>query len=390
MNRELNIRPEESLLLSLCRLKFTGELKSKIKALIAAVSDWNYFGSLANQHGVVALFCHNLKRLGFLDSVTESTASVLRSAFMMSLSKNAYNTDAMSHVLKLLNRENIKTVLLKGLALELLVYGNTGLRQMTDVDILIDREHCMLARQILINNGFVSLPVKSIFHKPIISSYAKHLPSLTKDGLSVEIHNELFGYKTRPLTHLLYSTSSETEIKGQRTYIPQPQIFFLYLVKHLHFHEMNYESQLRLYADLIVLIEKYPDEIINPELLSIAAQADMSKMLAWRLEPLKDLFGVIFHDFINDFINKWHNPETIESFIYFLKSPKNNTQHKKDTYYRHIVSDIPGLHRKFLFLLGDIFPTISFMKKRYKCKTGWRAVFYYPHRLGKILYLVKR
>jgi hypothetical protein len=43
-----------------------------------------------------------------------------------------------------------------------------------------------------------------------------------------------------------------------------------------------------------------------------------------------------------------------------------------------------------LYVLGDLFPSISFMKNRYKCKSTWRVLFYYPHRVGKILWLFRR
>ena len=309
---------------------------------------------------------------------------------MRSMSRNAFNTEAMGDVLRLLNKENIKTVLLKGLALENTVYGNSGLRQMSDVDILIDREECIKARKILLRNGYVSLHVKSFFHELIIAYSGKHLPSLIKNGISVEIHNELFAGRKNELTKSLYDSSYEIEIKGEKTFIPQPQIFFLYLIKHLYLHEMNNESQLRLYTDLVVMIEKYPDEIINYDLLTYASQADMAEVLAWHLEPLRDLWGVTFPGFINDFIDKWYNPDSITKFIFFLRSPKDNPPLNKAKFYRQVINDIPGLHRKFLYILGDIFPTLSFMKNRYKCNSTWRVLLYYPHRVGKILWLFKK
>jgi hypothetical protein len=51
------------------------------------------------------------------------------------------------------------------------------------------------------------------------------------------------------------------EIKSEKTFIPEFRLFSL--VKHLWFHEINNESQLRLYTDLVVLIEKYGEKIIN-------------------------------------------------------------------------------------------------------------------------------
>jgi len=390
MNRDTKIRDEEILLLGLCRLEFSKDQIKKIRSLSAVITDWNYFSSLANAHGVAALIYHNLEKHRLLNLIPEEMVTFLRGTLMLSLSRNTFNTEAMGEVLRLLNGENIKTVLLKGLALEFSVYGNSGLRQMSDVDVLINREQCIKARKLLIKNGYVSLPVKSPFHELIIADTGKHLPSLVKNGTYVEIHHELFGGKKNVLTRMLYENSYEIEIKGEKTYIPQPQIFFLYLVKHLWLHELNNESQLRLYTDLVVLICKYRDEILNSDLLTYAAQANMSEILARRLAPLKDLWGVSFPEWIDNFINRWYNPDSINKFIFFLKSPKGNPALNKSGFYRHIINDIPGIHRKFLFLLGDIFPSLSFMKKRYKCTSTWKVLFYYPHRIGKVFWLFRR
>jgi len=390
MKNELEIRNEEKLLLGLCRLSFSKAQTGKIGELVSCVSDWDYFASLASEHGVVALVFHNLEKLGFLPQVPEKIAVTLKNALMLSLSRNAFHTSAISEVLKLLNKENIKTVLLKGLALELIVYGNSGLRQMTDIDILLDRSNYKKARKILMENGYVSLPVKSLFYLPIIAYSGKHLPTLLKKGASIDIHLELFGGKRNKLTKLLYENSSEIRINDQYSYIPPPQLFFLYLIKHLYYHELNNESQLRLYTDLVVLIEKYRDEIINYELLTYTTKADLMQILAWRLESLRDLWGMTFPDWVDDFIDKWYNPDSINKFVFFLKSPKKNSTSGNALFYRKTVREIPGLHRKILFVLGDLFPTLTFMKKRYKCNSKLKALIYYPHRLGKILWLVRK
>lgn len=390
MTVEVKIRDEENLLIGLCRLDFNDAQIKKIRALTEEVTDWNYFGTLANDHGVAALVWHNLETQGLLNTVPEEMKAFLRGTFMQSMSRNAFYTETMSEVLRLLNKENIKVVLLKGLALELSVYGNSGLRQMSDVDILISREKCIEARELLIKNEYISLPVKSVFHKFIIADTGKHLPSLIKNGTSVEIHHELFSSKLNALTRKLYDSSYEVDIKGEKAYVPQPQIFFLYLVRHLWMHEMNNESQLRLYTDLVVLIEKYCDEIINYDLLTNASQADMSEILAYRLGPLRDFWEVEFPEWINDFIDRYYNPDPINKFVFFLKSPKENPPPDKAWLYSYVLEDIPGIHRKFLFVLGDIFPSVSFMKKRYGLSSLWKVLFYYPHRIGKLFWLFRR
>ena len=384
------IRDEENLLLGLCRLEFSDENLKKIKSLIALVRDWDYFRKLANSHGVAALVWHNLEKYNLLNGIPEKVASYLRGTLMISLSRNAFNAEVTGEVLRLLNKENIKTVLLKGLALENSVYGNSGLRQMSDVDILINREECIKARNILISNGYESLPVKSLFHEVIIVYTGKHLPSLIKNGASVEIHHELFGGKDNKMTKMLYDSSYEVEIKGEKAWFPEPQVFFLYLVKHLYIHEMNNESQLRLYTDLVVLLEKHYDEIINYDLINYASGAGMDEILGRYLEPLRDRLGVSFPTWLNDFIDKWHNEDSVNKFVFFLRSPKDNPSVDHERFYRHVVSEIPGFHRKFLYVLGDLFPSFRFMKKRYGCKSNWKVIFYYPHRLGKIMWLMRK
>jgi len=388
MKNELNIGDEEKLLLALCRLEFTDENLNKIRSLTSVVRDWKYFRSLANSHGVAALVWYNLEKHNLLSGIPEEVVTYLKSALMISLSRNAFNTEAMSEVLRILNSENIKTVILKGLALENSVYGASGLRQMSDVDILINREKCISARDILISKGYASLPVKSAFHKSIMPYFGKHLPSLLKNGMSVEIHHELFGERDNVLTNILFDSSYEVEIKGEKTWFPQPQIFFLYLIKHLWQHEMNNESQLRLYTDLVVLIEKHYEEILNSDLLKYVSGQEMSEMLASHLEPLRDFWGIVFPRAINDFIEKWHTQDSINRFIFFLGSPKNNPLPDRPGYYRNVIKEIPGFHRKFLYVLGDLFPSFSFMKNRYNCKSNLRVLFFYPHRVGKVLWLL--
>jgi hypothetical protein len=390
MTNKQQIRDEENLLVCLCRLEFSIDNLKEIKSLLTKIRDWNYFKNLANLHGVSALVCHNLEIHHLLQEIPEPVVNYLKNSLMISLSRNTFNTESMVEVLRILRKENIRSVILKGMALENSVYGTAGLRQMSDVDILIDRNECIIARDLLIVNGYVSLPVKSLFHKLILPYSGKHLPSLIKNGTSVEIHHELFGGRKNNLTRILFETSYETDIRGEKTWFPEPLLFFLYLVKHLWLHEMSNESQLRLYTDLIVLIEKHRDEILIRDLLKLAVEAEMSEILANHLRPLRDIWGVSFPDWLNDFTNNFSSEDSLKKFIFFLGSPKDNPCIEKPDVYRQIIKDIPGLQRKFMYVLGDIFPSISFMKKRYGCGSTLKVLIYYPHRLGKLLWLFRK
>lgn len=389
MRTEVNLRNEELLLCGLCRLTFDEETSSGLRLLAEKISDWSYFYELAGRHGIAALVYNNLVSLDLLQFVPLNIKEILRNTLLNNIARNAGFTEKMSEVLTLLNKENIKVVLLKGLALELSVYGNCGLRQMTDVDILVSRDDALKARKILIENGFTSNTLKSVLYKPIILDTGKHLPTLTKLGVAVEIHHELFGQKNTFLTKKLYDESKKIEINGHKAYIPSPGMFFLYLVKHLWLHEMNNESQLRLYADLAVLLEKHSESIIEPGLADLSAKAEMNEVLASHLRPLKDFWDLTFPGWMNDFTDKYSEISSTDRFIFFLKSPKDNPPPDRGEIYRYNLGEIRGFYGKMLFVAGDLFPTVEFMKRRYGCKSLLKTLLYYPLRWGKLWYLVK-
>ncbi len=390
MNDQANISNEERLLIGLCRLQFNDVQAKQLREIASSVHDWDTFVRLADSHGIAALTYQNMDRFRLLKNVPEESVNRLRGSLMKSISRNAFHTMTIATVLNLLNAHNIKTVLLKGMALENSVYGNSGIRQMSDVDILIEKGECIRARDILIKDGFVSLPVKSVFHKYIITEIGKHIPSLLKNGESIEIHHDLFSDEKRELTKVFYETSVEIQIKGEKAYIPLPQINFLYLVNHLHRHERNNESQLRLYTDLVVMLEKYHVEIINYDLLSLASQAGLAESLACYLDLLKKFWGIRFPGWTDDFILKFCQAATEEKFLFFLGSPKDNPPSDKQGVYRNMIREISGSRNKILYVLGDLFPTITFMKKRYKCSGTLKVLIYYPQRFGKLLWLIRK
>ncbi len=115
-----------------------------------------------------------------------------------------------------------------------------------------------------------------------------------RNGAAVEIHYELFGADKTGLTMVLSGRTTRTEIRDQIAYIPDIQLFFLYLIRHLWIHEVNNESQLRLYTDLAVLLENHYDLIVNPGLMTYASESAMSDVVAAKLEIMRDFWDFNF------------------------------------------------------------------------------------------------
>lgn len=379
-----DLKAEEALLIELCRLKFQAGNMEYVLHLARKVKDWEYFVKKANDHGVAALICNNLENLKINDMLPENCRSFLKKAFILSMSLNAAR---INHIRDLFAGNDYKTVLLKGAALELMVYGNAGLRQMNDVDVLLTRDDCISFYKHLKKEGYQNIPLKSALYKSIIGYYGKHLPTLIKNGMSLELHHNLFG-KPDELTSIFYRDAVEYSLDNVKIYLPEPAIFFLYLVKHLHSHELNNESQLRLYTDLAILMENAMSDKAIGNLLDYVENSGMEKELASKLYILKSFWKLSLPSELEDFIfrNKTDNP--VEQFIFFLRNPRNNPVLKKGSSYRQVIKSIPGFHRKLIYITGDLFPSIDFMKKRYSVKPVWKILFLYPHRWGKVIWMI--
>lgn len=383
------IKNEEILLAGLCRLDFNTELAEKLREVAANIESWEYFISLANKHGILALVYYNLENLRILSCIPAENSAFLKNALLLNIARNISLYRSLERTLDLLNRENIRTVLLKGMALELMIYKNAGLRLMSDADVLVPWKDSMKAYRMLISEGYIPTPVKSVFHKFILPYTGKHLPTLIKGDFAFEIHNDIFG-KKNDLTVKMLNTSTEITLSGKKALLPNPKYLFLHSIKHIYLHEINNDSQLKLYADLVVLIEKYGKEIFSSDLIDDAEKSGIDGILASKLFLLREFWDISFPQSVNLFIEKFQTQDETKKFIFFLKSPVNNSPGGKSENYRKMIRQIPGLHRRFLYIIGDLFPSFQFMKNRYRCKSKLTTFLYYPHRIGKILWLLRR
>ena len=425
------LRRAVNLLLLLSRMDFSAEQKRLIAEEIRLFDEWKQFAGLAVRHGVAALIWQNLSDLGHAGEVPKAERNILEGLRFKSIARVSWITEAAARVTALLEREGIKVVLLKGLALEHTVYGSKGLRQMSDADLLVAPADALRARDILIRDGFRSMSLKSPLYRHIILDLGNHLPELHRGGISVDLHYRLFGPEGEEMVERAIRDSviitgvdrepdrtaavtrdSEdgvgvssgtdaavnsgtgtpggalsTGTPGAGTFrILPPMTAFLALVNHIYKHEIKGEFQLRLWTDIYLLLERYGKQILTSGLADAAEEAGIRKETVAVLTVMKQVWGVVLPEgmavssdaenaVVARFMNRLAHPESVGSITQREMFMKN---------LRALKSPL----KKFIFILGDIFPSIGFMKRRYNCRSKMAAFLFYPHRLGKILWIL--
>ncbi|HNV67229.1 MAG TPA: hypothetical protein PKV77_08195, partial [Bacteroidales bacterium] len=165
-----------------------------------------------------------------------------------------------------------------------------------------------------------------------------------------------------------------------------PMTAFLALVNHIYKHEIKGEFQLRLWTDIYLLLVRYGKQILTSGLADAAEEAGIRKETVAVLTVMKQVWGVVLPEgmavssdaenaVVALFMNRLAHPESVGSITQREMFMKN---------LRALKSPL----KKFIFILGDIFPSIGFMKRRYNCRSKMAAFLFYPHRLGKILWIL--
>jgi hypothetical protein len=325
------------LLLLLCRYPFEKSNREALSKLLGEVEDWHKLVELINAHGIIALASYNIKEAGLETKVPADAMAILENGSLQSVVRNTWLTEHWKEVNAILSEAGIKHVLLKGMALEHTIYGSRGLRQMNDNDILLKREDCLKAWYLLQQKGFSHGPIKSALHKKFLLDIGKHLPELYKDGYAVEIHHKIFESENETNNDKIDSVDSSIEINigGTKAWILSNEMQIKHLKSHFERHALEGSVQIRQYADIILLDKN--TSVVMPD----------------------------------KFITDPHQTE--------------NKAYRKAAYKKSFAT-VPAKYR-LRYLVGDIFPSVSWMKERYDCGLI-KLLFYYPARLAKLMWLI--
>lgn len=374
------------MLLLLSRTEFSDEEKEEVAAEAESLSSWKLFASLAVRHGVAALVWQNMMDLGLDSKVPDTERALLEGLRFRSIARVSWIAGAAAEITRMLEGEGIRTVLLKGLALEHTVYGSRGLRQMSDADLLVAPSEALRARDLLIRNGFETMPMKSPLYRHIILDLGNHLPELHRGGISVDLHYRLFGPEGNEIVARAID-ESEIITSGEGTFrVLPPATAFLALVSHIYKHEIKGEFQLRLWVDIYLLLKRYGGSILTASISSAAREAGIEPESRIVLTVMEQVWGLEIPEEM-----RAQTPDENRKagrFMHDLMHPGAvEALSQREMFHRNMAS-LKSFRKKAIFILGDIFPSVGFMKKRYGCRTAAGAVFRYPHRLGKIAWFL--
>lgn len=375
----MHLTPAEQIILHSFIVQPVDAEAVRLKKHAAQVTDWNELADTAISLGVGPLVYHNLNNAGLKQLVPPGVFDRLQQCYYVTLRRSMLLYGVFQQAARALHAAGIQVVALKGIYLSEHLYSDIGLRQVSDIDLLVSAEEGEKSIEVLTNHGF------RVTENPF-SSYLTpdtdfiHYPPMQKDGFSVEIHVRL--HRPHPdycidtaafIAHAIPVVISDVAVHTLSFY---DQLIFICIHSEKHF--TGSKIQFTCFADIANILTSYRDEIDWSMLIKECLTNKCEYVVMKHILLVHHFFEAPVPVFILQQYASLLKKEDKETFIRFLRGYMFTGNHV-DLFSGNI-SKIAGFRNKVEFIAGNLFPPKAYMISRYGIKNKRMYFFWYFYR----------
>jgi hypothetical protein len=250
-------RPENQLLVCAAHQSRSGDAAGRLRSLLQRDLDWEYLLALADRHSLIPLLHYHLNS-GCTVTVPPQVMSRLKDENQENIRSNLLLTGELIKLIDFLEAHDIKAIPFKGPTLALLAYGDVGLRQFGDLDILVRRQDVPSVWELLVSRGFRATPDLNRSHEAALLRFDCSHNFVSENGVYLDVHWNMVaryhGFRLDP--NRLWDRLESIAIGGRpvRTLAPADLLIVLCLHGYTHFWE-----RLGWICDLAGLIDRQKD-----------------------------------------------------------------------------------------------------------------------------------
>jgi hypothetical protein len=253
---------------------------------------------------------------------------------------------------------------------------------MSDIDLLVKNEDADHCRNILADISYK--PQERIKTDFIKSQHdTKHLPPMVLKGVSIEIHLKVLpdDYSYQVNVENYWKHAIPTTIYGINALVLSPNDLLQHLCVHLDQHFHNGMIQLYSFCDITEVLKKYQNEIDWALFQESCDSCHCSKNVFSLLFIANKYFHAPLPEKINQSAIQYIDDTTEKLFIHYLKVNSSKIANEISNTNIKSLGKVSGLKNKLKYLAGDIFPSPSFMRKRYHIRSKPLIYWYYIVRI---------
>ncbi len=184
------LTPEDKLILASVKINPNKEELEGLNDLITQITDWNFLINNIIERGIAPLFYKKHKFLSNQNLIPTFATRKLKSVYYTTLHRSLLMYESFKIILNAFNSQNIQVVALKGIFLSESLYKDIGLRQFSDIDLLVREEDGKKCLEILEELGYETY-YDELNEYLWIEGELVHYQARILNDVSVEIHIKL-------------------------------------------------------------------------------------------------------------------------------------------------------------------------------------------------------
>ena len=403
---------ERNLLLNCARLDLDGHVFHQTEDILQKPLAWDTLLLYAQAHSVAPLLHHHLKQFNGSGLIPPKARERLLHLSHRASYQNRQFSQALQDLLEVFAGAGVPVIVLKGLSLVELIYGNLALRPLIDLNLLIPREQLQMARRLVLRSGYhvrTRYPLRGIYrwvHSQL------HLVKPRDLAVHLLLQWDVMNW---PRFHAIdlrrfWDEARPARISGRDTLIPSPVDLVLYLclqpdkygylnvpASHLEdatslvFAEWTENSLIR-FTDIYEAIKHYQGALDWDVLVERARASGIEGSVHASFWLITELFGQVIEPWVLDALRP-PSPRGLRRWL-FMTLANEPTDHPSASavnapirawWLRKQKSSQIRL-MKLLSLLEFIFPRRDELRLRYRSHPEKATLAMYLAHLGKWLF----
>lgn len=320
----------------------------EIEDIFSAWINWNEVLYQAVTHRTLCLLYYHIKRLGLVTKVENEILRYMKNEYILNLYKNETFINELKMVCEILENNQIKYSVLKGGILSSVVYPSIETRTFNDLDILIAYKDGTKVAKVLESLGYTQGEYDSetntvirfnrkqnLYHQINTHEFApfnKATDNLLYPNIQVDFNHDIFWKGNCPYNvdvDELLNRSMQVNINGSNIRTLSIDDFIIQLCAHLYREATMIitirrlkDLQLFKFADVLMFIEYYLDEINWTQFISRCKQMECSEIVYFVFYYI----NILYEDGIPAYVLNELEPEEKEYLNIF--GVENETKQK--------------------------------------------------------------
>jgi len=374
------LQSEDKLILSSVKINLCPSELEQLNCLIKLIQDWDYLITTIIERGIGPLFYKKLPFLTNSSLIPETVKNKLQQAYYKTFSRSTILYEHFRRIAEAFYLQDVPVITLKGIYLSEWLYQDIGLRQFSDIDLLVKEKEGEKCLRILSDLGYK--PSEISLSKLVLSRFEIiHYSAMILNGVSVEIHIKLHSEseKYNVLVSELWKNAIPTTLNGTNVYTLNTYDLLVHLCLHLDKHFQKGHVQFTCFNDITNLLERNSDAINWTKFIETCN--------LYKCEDIVFKYIIMTNKYMqatvpSDIIQKYNSLLTEEDellFINYLKGIEVDSKIKLSLHFEYLKIN-KNFSDKIKYMLDVLFPSKVFMIQKYKIKKHSFIFFYYPYR----------